>query len=520
MKRLSTLLSLSALAVCSASAITLNGPTNIAVGPNPDGIAFGDFNNDTFMDFAVSVDGPDRVQVYFGSIAGTFVLGHQVFLGAGVGAGALRAVNVDGDADMDLMVAQHNVSSVRVMVNPGSGLFTPGSTMATGSNPRGLSIGDINDDSQMDAAVANRDSNSVTQLKNTGGGTFLSSTFGVGTEPSQLALGDLNGDNNADGVVSNHRDRTIQVMLSSGGNLAAGATYSVGGAVRPNGVAIADIDGDLDKDVLVAVGDPEFLAVFRNDGTGALTGPTYYATLGQNADSISVGDLDGDNDLDVAITNQDSNQLSVFENLGNGTFAAVQNYATGSNPGDVRIADINRDGALDVAVSNRSSNNVSLFFGVPNVPITVNPSAFSFIRGAQTGGNLASLQASDDDRLTGKQFVILTSDEAPVQVQFDGTVALGNVSQLTLRYEGSSSVANMGQTLSLFNFASGSFEVVDTRNATLTDSTATIVISANAGRFVSSTGALRAMVSYKPNGPILFSTWATRTDFVQWEIQR
>ncbi|MCC6402969.1 MAG: VCBS repeat-containing protein [Fimbriimonadaceae bacterium] len=517
---MSTLLSLSALAVCSASAITLNGPTNLAVGPNPDGIAIGKFNNDAFMDIAVSVDGPDRVQIYFGSLAGTFTLGHQVFLGAGVGAGDLRAMDADGDADTDLIVAQHNAGSARVLINPGSGLFTVGSSVATGSDPRGLSTGDINGDNQLDAAVANRDGNSVTQIKNSGAGNFASTTFGVGVEPQAVALGDINGDGRADGVVSNHRDRTIQVMLSSGGNLAAGATYSVGGAVRPNGVAIADIDGDLDQDVLVAVGDPEFLSVFRNNGAGVLSGPTNYATLGLNGDSVATGDLDGDGDTDVALTNQDSNQLSVFENLGTGTFAAAQTHATGTRPGAVRVSDINGDGALDLAVSNRDSSNVSLYFGVPSGPIIVTPSAFSFLRGAQAGGNLASLQASDDDRLGGKQFVILNSTEAPVQVQFDGTVALGTVSRLTLKYEGSTSVANMSQTLSLFDFSTGAYEVVDTRAASLGDSTVTVIVTTNPGRFVSSTGALRALVGYKPTGPVLFSGWQTRTDYVQWEIQR
>jgi hypothetical protein len=86
---------------------------------------------------------------------------------------------------------------------------------------------------------------------------------------------------------------------------------------------------------------------------------------GTNPRSVATGDLNGDGKLDLAIANLNSNSVSVLLNTiapGAATpaFSVKRDFATGTGPVSVAVGDLNRDGKLDLIVANFNSNNVSV----------------------------------------------------------------------------------------------------------------------------------------------------------------
>lgn len=518
MNRLSIVAFAACLIPAAAFALAFSGPNNLATGERPAGVAVGDFNGDGRTDIAVATDNLDKIEVFFGAGGGAFSAPTAYLTGAGTGPDALRAADVDGDLDLDLVFTLHNVNQIGTLINSG-GVFALGPTGATGVNPIGLASGNLNADALPDFVAVNRDDNSITVLLNTGGG-FAASNVAVGLDPRSVALGDLDGDGDSDAVVSNHDSRTVSVLFNSAGTLGSQVTYSVGGNVRPAGVALGDVDGDLDLDILAATSGNglNFVSVLKNSG-GVFGAPINFNSGGVNPDSLAVADFDQDGDRDVVVTNQDSNTIGILVNPGTGTFGAATTMPTGTTPGPIAVGDLNGDSGLDLAVSNRDSNNLSLFMN-ESVPVQVNPTAFSFFRGQQVSGGLSDLLISDDLKLVGRNFIVLTPGEAPLQVVFDGSAGAGTPTGLTFTLEASVSTAGLSQTIEMFNWLTGLYETVDARSASTADSTVTVSIATNPGRFVSGTGAVRAKVSYKPSGPINAGIWQARFDYVHWIIAR
>lgn len=513
-----------AIAACaahSALALTFSGPTNLATGPNPDGIAAADFNGDGVKDLAISVDTPDRVQVFLGTGGGTFAAPVNYATGAGTGPGTVRAGDVDGDLDTDLIVALHNTNQLLLLRNNGAGVFALAGTAATGANPVEMTMGDLNGDGRPDAITINRDGNSITVLMNNGTGAFSPTSFGAGNDPRGGAMGDLDGDGDNDFVVTNHADRTIGVYFNNGaGSMSSPTTYSVGANLRGTGVVIAKLDADADNDVAVATSGNglNFVSVFTNGGTGALSGPANFGSGGQNPDSLAAADLDGDGDNDIVVTNQDSNQLGLLTNNGNATFAAAQTMATGTTPEDIIATDLNGDFVADVALVNKSSSNASLYFNA-GVPIIVSPSAFSVFRGALIGGGLADLFGSDNSRVVIRAGFTVSPTEDNVQLIVEGVSSSTTASSITFKVESSTNLANRTQTIYMWDFTGSQYVAVDTRAGTTTDSVTEVTVSVNASRFIASDGTMRAKISLGPWRSVLLGPWTGSYDQVSWTVR-
>ena len=68
-----------------------------------------------------------------------------------------------------------------------------------GEEPRSVVLGDLDGDGNLDLVVANLESNDVTVRLNAGDGTLAApATYGVGDSPRSVAIGDLDGDGDLD----------------------------------------------------------------------------------------------------------------------------------------------------------------------------------------------------------------------------------------------------------------------------------------------------------------------------------
>ena len=86
--------------------------------------------------------------------------------------------------------------------------------------------------------------------------------------------------------------------------------------------------------------------------------------------SVAVSDLNGDGRADVVVANRAAASVSVLLNTttpgaASPTFAAKQDFTTGTNPWSAAVGDLNGDGRPDVVVANEGANSVSVLLNTP-----------------------------------------------------------------------------------------------------------------------------------------------------------
>jgi hypothetical protein len=108
--------------------------------------------------------------------------------------------DIDGDGNLDLVVANLGSDTVGVLLGNGDGTFQSQTTFASGADPHSVAIADINGDGRPDLAVANFSSNTIGVLLGNGDGTFQAQvTHATGLNPQTVQLADVNGDGTHDG---------------------------------------------------------------------------------------------------------------------------------------------------------------------------------------------------------------------------------------------------------------------------------------------------------------------------------
>ncbi|MHC4790546.1 MAG: FG-GAP-like repeat-containing protein, partial [Planctomycetota bacterium] len=98
-----------------------------------------------------------------------------------------------------------------------SPLFYPRVNYPAGVHPRSVAIGDLDGDGDLDLVVATYGEKYVSVLLNNGDGTFQAAVkYGVGMDPISVAIGDLDGDGDLDLAVANWASHTVSVLLGNG----------------------------------------------------------------------------------------------------------------------------------------------------------------------------------------------------------------------------------------------------------------------------------------------------------------
>ncbi|CAF4880835.1 unnamed protein product [Rotaria sp. Silwood1] len=132
------------------------------MGSSPISVAVGDFNQDTRPDIAVSNNGGSNVGVLLGNGDGTFQAQRTFSTGADSAPNGVAVGDFNNDTRLDIAVANYNGNNVGVLLGNGDGTFQTQTTFSfgTGSAPVSVAVGDFNHDARLDIAVAIiRDSN-------------------------------------------------------------------------------------------------------------------------------------------------------------------------------------------------------------------------------------------------------------------------------------------------------------------------------------------------------------------------
>jgi hypothetical protein len=320
----------------------------------------------------------------------------ETTLGVGTDPRGISVADLNGDRKVDMAVVNRGSNTVSILLGKGDGTFAAPANYATGVDPTAVAFGDFNGDGKLDLVTTNRASYTVSILLGNGDGTFGNHVdYTAGTEPIAVTVADFNGDGHLDVAAVNSADNTVSIFLGVGdGTLRPGVTYAVGSG--PIAIVAGDFNGDGNVDLAVASSGTDNISVLLGNGDGTFQSAVSYAT-GSDPDGLFAADLNGDGKLDLVAANNGSNTISVFLNKGNGTFASAVAYSVGTLPFGISGADFYGNGEIDIAVVNEGDDTVSVLPGKGDG--TFNPSStLTFATGNEPIG-IAVADFNQDGRL-------------------------------------------------------------------------------------------------------------------------
>lgn len=274
--------------------------------------------------------------------------------------------DLDGDQDIDVVVACYWREMVSVILNNGNGQFGPFEWYYIPYYSEWIDGGDFDNDGDIDLVTANSNDGNVSVLLNNGDGTFARRhdylTYG---NPRSVFAAELNGDNYIDLVTADYWNSRFCVLFNNGdGTFAPYVAYIIN--ADPRSICAADLDGDLDNDLITSNIDANNLTIYRNEGNGNFIFQTI-RPVGAGPFMTCAADFNGDNHIDLASANSVDGTVSILLNSGSGiTFAPQVAYPVVGHPVSITAFDADRDGDLDLATANSDSFVVSILLNDGN----------------------------------------------------------------------------------------------------------------------------------------------------------
>jgi len=172
------------------------------------GVAIGDVNGDGGPDLLAANFATSTVGVLLNAGDGTFQTAATYPVGGECWNVATGDFNGDGKVDLACAEQGQNlVAMVGVLLNNGDGTFqTVVNYGAGGTEAQAVAVADINGDGNLDLIVANTISNNIGVLLGKGDGTFpAGAAFNTNAyQPQSVAVGDFNGDGKPDLAAANY----------------------------------------------------------------------------------------------------------------------------------------------------------------------------------------------------------------------------------------------------------------------------------------------------------------------------
>jgi len=272
----------------------------------------------------------------------------------------VTAADLAGDASPDLAVTSDNPNRILIFTNNSDGTFIGPMTIATGggTSPGAIAAADIDNDGDNDIIVVLRNINTARVYTNTAGVFTVGAEFALGADAIVIRTGLLDTGPMPDFVTVNRTDGTISVVLNAGG---AATVQTIAVGPDPRGVALGDLNNDTLTDIAVTSADDRTVWVLFNTGGGAFASPVVVpVNPADRPGDIWAADLTGDGWAELVVTS--GNNVEILLNDGAGGLSASTRLPTiGQNPGAVRAADLDGDGDLELIAINRDSDTLVVF---------------------------------------------------------------------------------------------------------------------------------------------------------------
>lgn len=354
------------------------------------GASAADLDDDGWIDLTTvnEVSADLRVFMNRGDGSGTYKPILRPPFPIGVEASPNETGDFNNDGKMDLAVSATIGGGVWVVRGAGNGTWSGSQVVPTGDSPHGVAVLDVDGDADLDIVDALAGDNRMALLLNNGAGVFSSPTYFEGGCNGEwgLASGDLNSDGIIDLVVGCVGDARIAAMLGNGD-----ATFTVlpsqGAGGSPWQLALGDVDGDGDLDLTAANAFPpdgKGGALLIGNGDGTFGAPTRFDTAGHTP-ATDLGDMDGDGDLDWVLSGFVGGLWKLYVNDGAGTFTFDQEFAATANPSCAVLLDVDNDGDLDMGLTDEIDDTLSILQNISG-PSPLCPAAPEACRGSAIGG--------------------------------------------------------------------------------------------------------------------------------------
>lgn len=276
------------------------------------------------------------------------------------------AADFNGDGRLDL--AGPGVTGAAVMLNNGSGTFSPKTEFPLINYPQGIAAGDFNGDGKADLAVVLQNAQfSLAILLGSGAGGFGPATYYPNTSgfdsPYALAS-DINNDGRLDVLIMHsidcfgpepcHGARIVTVMIGNGdGTFQTALDIDVN--TFPYSFALGDFNRDGNKDLAVGGSNTE-LSILLGLGDGTFGAPAVMqlvpgGDLFSASNDVDIADFNRDGIEDLTVPLGNGRGTAIVLGNGDGTFRVFTRILEDavSAPQGQAVADYNGDGFLDIA---------------------------------------------------------------------------------------------------------------------------------------------------------------------------
>ena len=361
--------------------------TKVTTGPGSGvglnlGAAWGDYDNDGFIDLFVATastgGGSGNHLLYHNSTNGTFsrVTNGPVAAVISLGRGAAWG-DYDNDGYLDLVLVNNDEQPNNLFRNNGAGSFAAvnASFVSDGVSAPGVTWVDYDNDGYLDL-FRSALFNPLQHLhRNNHDGTFTQITQGAFlTAPGayvSAAWGDYNNDGRPDLFLPNVLGPNYLYRNDGGGTFTRVGAGMLNGNSNSAAAAWGDYDNDGDLDLFVtcaatqgAESRPNLF--YRNDGSNTFTRLTSLpANDPENQGGASIGcnwgDYDNDGWLDLFVANRSGQNDFLYHNNGDGTFTKITNSIAVKDAAAtwaVAWGDYDNDGFLDLFVGAFTGTNL------------------------------------------------------------------------------------------------------------------------------------------------------------------
>ncbi len=203
---------------------TFNAASTITSNPSLNDLVLADFNNDTYLDIAVTnadwYASYDMLSIHLGNGDGTFQP-IAFYYGSGSYQYTLDAGDITGDGYKDLVVSSAGWDGFSILVNNGDGTFSNGNSYASTHECGSIKLADFNGDTHLDVALGNGSSgvnNQIDVFFGNGDGTFNAtfSSYPTANHP-QLMVCDVDNQHGTD-IVFDLPDNHVSYYLKNSGS--------------------------------------------------------------------------------------------------------------------------------------------------------------------------------------------------------------------------------------------------------------------------------------------------------------
>jgi hypothetical protein len=313
----------------------------------PSMVAMGDFDQDGFLDVAVTETG--GVGVFFNDRKGNLLPRIDRALPSTPTSLVSADFNFDGLADL---AAGGPTTSV---------LYSDGGVLDLGAASSMLAVTDVNVDSFPDLALAS--SGVRVALNGADGGFNAPVAIAGGGAATFVAAGEFDAIGVSSLAVASQGVASFSILgnPADGGPFSAPVTYPLGAA--PVWIAAGDFNGDGLVDLAFPTANGQIL-VHEQQATDGGYGVETSVASGSVPTFLAAADVDFDSLADLLFTASSQNRLGVVLHEADGGFAAPLLFTTGAAPASVASGDLNGDGVPDLVVANAGDNTLSVYLNV------------------------------------------------------------------------------------------------------------------------------------------------------------